>query len=168
MSDSSQPKNKEELLSLISREWTALMEVVARLDETQMSTPDAGGWSPKDNLAHLAEWMKIQLGYHMDHRPAHEVMGIPADVTAGDWDFDVINRLLLERNQARTAEDVLDELKRVYAQVVERLTSMPFEELLKPRWPDHPDSPPVLAYVLGNTSGHFAEHRETIEKVFER
>ena len=31
-----------------------------------------------------------------------------------------------------------------------------FEELLKPRWPEH--------YVLGNTSGHFEEHRKNIEK----
>ena len=161
---SDQPSNQAELLSTIEREWDLLMSVVGRLDETQMITPDAGGWSPKDNLAHLAEWMKIQLGYHMDHRPPHEVMGVPPEVTKGDWDFDVINRLLLERNQARTAEDILDELKRVYAQVVERLKSMSFEELLKPRWPDHPDSPPLLGYVIGNTSEHFAEHRETMEK----
>ena len=161
-----QPQNKQELLSLISREWTALMDVVARLDETQMTTPDAGGWSPKDNLAHLAEWMKIQLGYHMDHRPAHEVMGVPPEVTKDEWDYDLINRMLLERNQARTVEDVLDELKNVYAQVVDRLKSMPFEELLKPRWPEHPDSPPLLGYVIGNTSGHFEEHRENIEKAF--
>jgi hypothetical protein len=48
--------------------------------------------------------------------------------------------------------------------VIERLESTPFEELLKPRFPEHSDSPPLLEYVLGNTSGHFEEHRETIEK----
>ncbi|MEW5939250.1 MAG: ClbS/DfsB family four-helix bundle protein [Chloroflexota bacterium] len=158
------PGDKKELLSAIEREWTLLMEIVARLDEAQMTAPDAGGWSPKDNLAHLAEWMKIQLGYHMDRRPAHEVMGVPPEVTAGDWDFDAINRVLLEKNRNRAVEDVLGELKRVYAQTLERVNSTPFEELLKPRWPDHPDSLPVLAYLIGNTSGHFAEHRETIEK----
>jgi hypothetical protein len=133
-----------------------------------MVTPDAGGWSPKDNLAHLAEWIKVQMGYHMDGRPAHEVTGLPKELFPEDWDFDVINRALFERNRERTAEDVLGELKQVYAQILERLKSTPFEELLKPRWPDHPDSPPLLGYVLGNTSGHFAEHRETIQKTFKR
>jgi len=165
MSDD-QPKNKMELLSLIEREWNALMDIITRLDATQMNTPDAGGWSPKDNLAHLAEWIKVQMGYHMDRRPAHEVMGLPKELFPEDWDFDVINRALFERNRDRTAQDILGELKQVYAQILERLTSMPFEELLKPRWPEYPDSPPVLAYVMGNTSGHFEEHRENIEKAF--
>lgn len=163
-----QPQNKQELLSLISREWTALMDVVARLDETKMTTPDAGGWSPKDNLAHLAEWMMIQMGYHMDGRPAHEVMRIPPKLTAGDWDFDLINRFLFERNRDRTVEDVLGELKLAYAQIKQKVNSTPFDELLKPRWPDHPDSPPVLAYLIGNTSSHFEEHRKTMEKALER
>lgn len=165
MSDS-QPQTKEELLSLISHEWTALMDVVARLDETQMTTPDAGGWSPKDNLAHLTEWIKVQMGYHMDNRSAPEAMGLPKELFPDDWDFDLINRALFERNRDRTADDVLGELKQVYIQILDRLKSMPFEELLKPRWPEDPQSPPLLGYVLGNTSEHFAEHRENIEKAF--
>jgi hypothetical protein len=162
---SDQPKTMDELLSIISREWTALMDVIARLDETQMSTPDAGGWSPKDNLAHLTEWMNILLGYHMDNRPAHEVLGVAPEVTEG-WDFDVINQRLLERNQSRSTNDVMEEIHKVYAQVVERLKSTPFDELLKPRHPEDPQSYPLLASVIGDTYEHFAEHRETIEKNF--
>lgn len=162
-----QPKNKEELFSLISREWTALLDVVARLDETQMTTPDAGGWSPKDNLAHLTEWMKALLGYHMDRRPAHEAMNLPQEVTQ-DWDFNVINPVLFERNHNRAMQDVLDEMKRVHDQLISRLKSMPFDDLLQPRWPDRADSAPLLGYVLGDTSEHFAEHRETMEKAFKR
>ena len=164
MSDN--PANQAELLSIISREWTALMDVVARLDETQMTTPDDGGWSPKDNLAHLAEWMKILLGYHMDNRPSHEVIGVSPEVTE-DWDSNVINGVLFERNRGRSMDDVLDELKRVYAEVCDKIKSTPFESLMKSRWPDDPESPTVLWAVLVNTRDHFAEHRETMEKVFE-
>ncbi len=160
------PKTKEELVSQIEREWTALLDVVAQLNGTQMTTPDAGGWSPKDNLAHLAEWMKIQLGYHMDQRPSHEVIGVSPEVTK-DWDFNVINQLLFERNRGRTVEDVLGELKQVYAQLMERLRATPFEEFLRPRFPEHPESPPLLAFLIGNTSEHFEEHRQTIQKVLE-
>jgi hypothetical protein len=157
------PKSKSELFSRIQHEWSALIDVVAKLDEKQMSTPDAGGWTPKDNLAHLAEWMNILLGYHFDGRPSHEVLGVTPDVTA-DWDFDVINKVLLARNQSRSSEDVFGELKSLYTRVMDRLEIMPFEDLLKPRRADDPQSPPLLPSVIGNTYEHFAEHREMIEK----
>jgi hypothetical protein len=159
------PQSKLELFSRIQHEWSALLDVVAKLTDAQMSTPDAGGWTPKDNLAHLTEWMNILLGYHMDNRPAHEVLGVTPEVTA-DWDFDVINKALLARNQSRSSEDVLGELKIVYARVMDRLKSTPFEDLLKPRHPNDPQSYLLLASVAGDTYEHFAEHREMIEKAF--
>ena len=157
------PKTKEELFAKIEEEWAALMDVVTKLDERQLSTPDAGGWTPKDNLAHLTEWMNILLGYHMDGRPAHEVMGVAPEVVEG-WDFDKINAVLVERNKNRSTEEVLDELKTVYARVMDRLNSTPFEVLLQPRHSDDPQSYPLLASVAGDTYEHFAEHREAIEK----
>ena len=75
------PENKNELMAAIKREWGLLMDVIARLDETQMVAPDVGGWSPKDNLAHLSEWMNSLMGYHMDRRPPHEVMNLPEEIT---------------------------------------------------------------------------------------
>ena len=70
------PGSKAELMSAIRREWKQLMDVVQKLDEQKMTTPDEGGWSPKDNLAHLSEWMNSMMGYHIDKRPPHEVMRI--------------------------------------------------------------------------------------------
>ena len=68
------PGSKAELVSAIRREWKLLMDVVDKLDEQKMTAPDENGWSPKDNLAHLSEWMNSVMGYHMDQRPPHEVM----------------------------------------------------------------------------------------------
>ena len=166
MSDEKElPKNKSELLSQIETEWSALMDVVRKLDGIQMMAPDAGGWSPKDNLAHISEWMKFMLDFHMDGQPSHEVMGVTPEVTA-NWDDDRINQILFERNRARSVEDVLTGLKDVYAHAMNRLKSTPFEDLLKPRFPDQPGSPSLLEMgILNNTRDHFAEHRETIEKV---
>ncbi len=161
------PQSTEELLDDINREWTVLLSVVAHLTPEQMVTPDAGGWSPKDNLAHLTEWMKILLGYHMDKRPAHEVLGVDPQVTR-DWDMDVMNKLFLERNRSRSTAEVLDELKREYDKVIRRLQDTPFDELMEPRFPDDPDQQPLLKWVLGNTSGHFSEHRQNIEKILKK
>jgi hypothetical protein len=156
--------NKSELMSAITREWELLMEVVSRLDETQMTSPDEGGWSPKDNLAHLAEWMNVLTGYHLDRRPAHEVLGVSEEVTKG-WDMEVINPVLFERNRDRSTEDVLAWLKQVYAETVRKLESMSFDELLAPRHADDPQKRPLLLWVLGDTTEHFAEHRATIERM---
>jgi hypothetical protein len=129
-----------------------------------MTTRDAGGWSPKDNLAHLAEWMSVMMGYHMDRRPSHEVLGVSEDVTKG-WDMEVINPVLFNRNKDRSTEDVLAWLKRVYAEVIKKLDAMTFEELMTPRHADDPQKRPLLMWVIGDTSDHFAEHRSTIEKM---
>jgi hypothetical protein len=132
-----------------------------------MTTPDSGGWSPKDNLAHLAEWIKVLMGYHMDKRPAHQVMGLSPAVTK-NWDMDEINPILFERNRDRPASEVLAELKQVYENLIAKLRSTPFEDLLKPRHADDPEKRPLLDWVLGDTTEHFAEHRENIERAQQR
>lgn len=161
------PENKEELMSAIRREWGLLMDAVARLDEKQMVRPDAGGWSPKDNLAHLSEWMNSLMGYHMDRRPAHEVMDLPEEITRG-WDMEIINPELFERNKERSTEDVLEELRRVYETLMAKLEAMSFKDLMKPRHADDPEKRPLLMWVIGDTSDHFAEHRQTIERMLQK
>ena len=159
------PGSKAELMSEIKREWNALMDLVAKLEAAQkMTTPDEGGWSPKDNLAHLSEWMNSVMGYHIDKHPPHEVMRIPEEAAKG-WDMEVINPILFERNRNRSLEDVKDELKQTYEKVVAKLDAMSFDDLMKPRHANDPEKRPLLLWVIGDTSGHFAEHRETLEKM---
>jgi hypothetical protein len=158
------PGSKAELMSAIRREWKQLMDVVDKLDEQKMTVPDEGGWSPKDNLAHLSEWMNSLMGYHIDKRPAEDVMRLTHEQTK-DWDMEVINPVLFERNKDRSVEDVLDELKQTYEKLLARLEAMSFEDLLAPRHPNDPEKRPLLMWVLGDTSEHFAEHREVIEKM---
>ena len=156
------PGSKEELMSAIRREWKMLMAVVEKLDEQKMTTPDEGGWSPKDNLAHLTEWMNSMMGYHIDRRPSHEVMRMTEEQTR-DWDMEVINPVLFERNKDRSIEDVMNELKQTYEKVLAKLDTMSYEDLMKPRHANDPEKRPLLLWVLGDTSEHFAEHREVIE-----
>ena len=113
------PGSKAELMASIEREWKSLMDLVAKLDFTQLTTPDEGGWTPKDNLAHLAEWMKVLMGYHLDRRPSHEVLGVSEDVTQG-WDMEIINPVLFERNRTRAMQDVWADLKSVYVELINK------------------------------------------------
>jgi len=164
MTDETLPKSKPELMSLIEREWSLLMDVVGRLSSGQMHTVDEGGWSPKDNLAHLTEWMIILVDYYFDHTPAHEVVGVDPKVTE-NWDYEVMNSIMFERDRDQPVGQVLADLEATYARVVARLESMPFEDLMKPRDENDPQKAPLIGWVIGNTSEHFAEHRETIEKI---
>jgi hypothetical protein len=157
------PKNKQELMSEIEKEWKLLIAVAEKLTDKQMTTPDEGGWSPKDNLAHLSEWMNVLMGYHLDHRPSHEVLKVSEEVTK-DWDFSIINPVLFERNRNRLRQEVVDELKAVYQKLWDKLNAMSWDDLMKPRHADDPEKRPLLGWVLGDTTEHFLEHRETIER----
>ncbi len=154
---------KQSLLKSIQREWLALLAVVERLTPQQMDTPDSGGWAPKDNLAHLTQWLKVLLGYHFDRKTAKQVLGLPPEL-AENFDFNRVNAWLFEKNQQRPAEEVMDELKAKYAEVMARLESMPLETLMQPRHADDPQKRPLVLWVLGNTTEHFAEHRAVIER----
>jgi hypothetical protein len=157
------PQNKKDLIKAIEREWELLMNVVETLTDEQMIAPDSGGWSPKDNLAHLAEWMNILMGYHMDKRPAHKVMGVPEEVTR-DWSMEVINPVLFERNKDRTSREVMTHLKKTYQKLIAGLKATTFTDLMKPRHANDPKKRPLLLWVLGDTTEHFREHRKTIQK----
>jgi hypothetical protein len=164
MAEDTLPKSKAELMSLIEREWSALMDVVEQLSPEQMHTPDEGGWSPKDNLAHLAEWLNILVGYYLDRHPAHEVIGVDPEVTK-KWDFESMNDVMFKRDRHQPLEQVLAEIKSSYAKVYARLESMTFEDLMKPRDANDPQKGLIIGSVIDNTSDHFEEHRETIAKM---
>jgi hypothetical protein len=123
MAEQWMPGNKKDLMSAIEREWNLLVTLAESLTDEQMSTPDSGGWSPKDNLAHLTEWMNILMGYHMDKHAAHEVIGVSEDVVRG-WDMEVINPVLFERNKDRPRSEVMLGLKKVYNRLISKLEGL--------------------------------------------
>jgi hypothetical protein len=161
------PKNTSELVALIEKEWDALMQVVERLTPEQMTTPDTGGWSPKDNLAHLGEWMHYMKEAYLFKKPLHEAMSLD-EKQAADLDEDGINAVLFERNRNRPAPDVIARLKSIYADILDTLRTTPFADLMEKTRDDAPDDRLVIGGVLGNTSEHFQEHREIIERVWSR
>ncbi|MEY2817276.1 MAG: hypothetical protein RL275_739 [Chloroflexota bacterium] len=163
MTEQWMPGSKEELLSVMEHEWNLLVNLTILLTDEQMTHPDSGGWSPKDNLAHLAEWMNILMGYHMDRKPAHEVIGTSEEVVKG-WDMEIINPVLFNRNKDRSRSEVMTLLKTTYEILKARLEATPFDDLLKPRHANDPKKRPLLLWVLGDTTEHFQEHRETMER----
>ncbi len=159
------PASTSDLLALIDREWNALMQVVGRLTPLQMTTADSGGWSPKDNLAHLAAWMRVLKDSYLRKLPENEAMGIEAE-RFKRLDTNGINAVLFERNRNRSTPEVLGDLKSAYSDTMQELQGVPYADLVKPM---HEGGPELLIdEVLWNTADHFREHRLTIEKVLEK
>jgi hypothetical protein len=159
----STPQSMTDLLARIRAEWSALLTVVEGLSAEQMATPDAGGWSPKDNLAHLAAWEQWLLRYHLGGEPAHQVLQLD-EATFDTFDETSINALLYERNRDRSVGSILSELKDTNNRVLATLERLSFDDLLAARYADDPQHRPVLDWVIGNTYEHIHEHRQTIER----
>lgn len=157
MNDNSLPRDKADLMARIRREWATLEQVIAGLSEAHLAAAEADSWAVKDHLAHLIAWQQWLLRHHLRGEPDYVVMGVDAK-TLETSDTDELNDIIYRRNRDRSGSEVLAELRESHAQVVATLDEMPFEAMLKQRYPDDPEARPVLAWIIGNTYEHYAEH----------
>ena len=160
----SPPKDKDELMVWIKREWDRLMGTIQNLDEAQMVIPDEGGWAIKDHLAHLAEWERFLRLNHLQRIPAYEVIGVDPE-TFAKLDEDGENAILFERSRNRSPKEIVDSLIASHAEVLDELEKWTFADLMKPRFDNGDPSRTIGLYVAGNTYFHYREHRQTIEKI---
>ena len=162
--DKSYPNDKADLFKRIEGEWSGLVGVVETLTEAQLNAPGPGGWSIKDNLAHLAAWERFMRLHYLGGHPAHEAMAIdPA--TFERLDEDGVNAVLHERNRDRPAAEILAELKRTHRETLAALDGMSYADLMRQRFTEDPQARPLVAWVIGNTYEHYREHREIIDRM---
>jgi hypothetical protein len=153
------PKDKAELMARIEAEWAALLARIEGRSEEQMAVPDAGGWSAKDNLAHIAAWERILWLHHLQQVPTHEALQVDAAAIAG-LDTDGLNAFLIERDRGRPLNDVLDDLHRTHRELMARLAEIPYADLLQPHFEDA--SMPLMQWVVWDTYEHYQEHGAAI------
>jgi uncharacterized protein (TIGR03083 family) len=161
------PADKAELLWRIAHEWAALERVVGSLSEEQMSVPDAGGWSVKDNLAHLTSWEEFARLHYLQDRPSHEALGLDEE-TFGDGDEDELNEILFQRNRGLPVSEVLEALRSTHANLLLELERTPPEALKQQYYADDPEARPRIYFMVYNTYEHYAEHRMTIGRIVEQ
>ena len=113
------PASKEELLAQIDREWGALQSFVGR-HGTRLEVPDAGGWSVKDNLAHLAAWERYLVRRVLQGQSAASAFGMDR-ATLESLEIDDLNAVILERSRQRSLEEVLEDAEQIHLEVVEQI-----------------------------------------------
>ena len=161
---SSLPTTKTELLWRISHEWAALERAIGSLSDEQMGVSDEGGWSIKDNLAHLTAWEEYMCLHHLQNLPPHEALGLDEE-SYGQGDEDELNEILFQRNKDRTVSEVLDALRSVHEQVIADLEQISPTALMEQHYADDPEARPLMCWVVYNTYEHYQEHRVAIERL---
>ncbi len=145
-------------------EFTSYLETLSAAQLTGLT--DAGGWTIKDHVMHLAVW-EDGMNALFERRSRAESMGVEQALFAsGDWDR--VNAVIQQRWQHLTWAEVLATFRQTHERLIAKITTLSDEDLQRPYRDYQPDSTwdrPALTTLLGNTSAHYAEHRPWIEAI---
>ena len=157
-----------ELNRRIDVAWEALEAVIAGLDEQQLSDArDANGWAIKDHLIHLAIWER-SIAQLLLNQPRHETLGVSEDDYL-NLGVDGINAIIFEQHRDFSVGEVLARLLQQHEETLEILNRFTWDDVLRPYSYYLPNEPgkdngdPILYWIMGNTAGHYDEHRQWIE-----
>jgi hypothetical protein len=155
--------NKTKILAGIHTEWELLERLVNPLSEEQMLTPGVEGqWSVGDILAHISAWEKFLLD-----RISAALTGSPLQYPPIlNWDdVHAFNAHIFTENQGRPLSSVILEFRSLYHGVLTVLEALDDEALSRPLpWDWSQENLTVWQIVIANTSDHYQEHRQSIEK----
>jgi hypothetical protein len=162
----STPQEKAELIARIRQGRAALLELIGDLSDAQMTAPGKdGGWSVKDHLAHLTAWERLaiaRLQGRSEREP--EIVGMDA-ASYTTADLGGVNAAIYQRHKDEPLAGVRAAFDTATDEVVAVVDGMTWEDLLRPTFPNDPDSGLLLENVAGNTYDHVAEHTPWIQAV---
>jgi hypothetical protein len=167
IADSAKPMSKADILARIEKGWNGLNDYVQTLTETQLTAPtDAAGWTVKDHLMHLAVWEDGIVALLSGQDRAAR-MRLDAE-TWNSHDYDRMNAVIQQQHKDLSLSEVRQHFSAAHHQLMATITTLSDADLQKPYNHYQPDSQqdhPVVASILGNTEGHYAEHRPWIEAI---
>jgi hypothetical protein len=180
MDDSTNPRTKSELLARIEPGRRDFEQLLARLSEAELTTPDpTTGWAIKDHVAHLAAW-EAGIAALLQRRPRWEAIGLD-EATVRANDMDQVNDLIYQRHKDRPLREVLAAFQEAHQELLKALAELTDEDLFKGYSHYAPDISgdadngpiigwiignayrPIISWIIGNTYEHYAEHQGWIE-----
>ncbi len=164
------PQTKSELIEQLRQSQIKLEQVLARLNDEQMTKPhDQVGWSIKDHLDHLSVWEE-GIAALLEHKPRPAAMGVDA-ATAENASEDEINAMIRERTRSRSLSETRAALRASRQRLLHALDALTDADLLRGYSYYQPDehgedsSKPIVSWVVGNSSGHYLEHLPWIRAI---
>lgn len=162
-----EPLYKAVVLNRIDQTWNRLQQLVRGLDAEQLTAVrDSQGWSVKDHLVHLSAWERSLIAL-LQGRDRSEALGI-GDIDTAEMDVDDKNRIVRQRNEQRSLEDVMATSQQTHQELRAFLGQMSEADVLKPYSHYQPNNPPeedwpVVGWIAGNTYDHYSDHISWIE-----
>lgn len=159
---------KTDLIADFQAEKDKLDQFLAALTpEQKVSAGALGDWSPKDVLAHLAEWMHMLLGwYAAGQRGEKPILPAPGY----KWSqLPVLNQVIYEKY----AGCPLEEVEKLFADAFEEVRALAFrlseEDLFRRGRYPWAGSNTLALLIQANTGSHFRwAHTQMRKKLFPR
>lgn len=160
------PVNRANMLRFIEQGWNAMHAYLSTLSEAQLTTPkDAAGWTVKDHIIHLAVW---EDGVFALLEGTARWKGMGLDEATWDGDIDEINAAIQQRYRDMPLDQALQTWRRSHERLVSKIEALTDEDLLRPYrhfQPDSDEERPVYGWIVGNTFGHYHEHKPWMEAI---
>ncbi len=153
--------DKASILDQMHTQYAMLEKILTPLDAAQMTTAGVNGdWSIKDVLAHMTAWHHRLLNIlHAARRNEEPTISGPAS----DEEVDRLNEQFYQEQKFRPLDEVLNDFRTFYPQIVEAVQAMNEEDLLDPLRFAWMGGVPLWQVVAGDTYEHYEEHLPSIQ-----
>ena len=153
--------DKASILDQMRTKYAMLEEILTPLDNVQMTTAGVNGdWSIKDVLAHMTAWHYRLLNIlHAAGRNEEPAISGPAS----DEEVDRLNEHFYQENKLRSLDEVLNDFRSSYLQIVEEVHALNEEDLLDPQRFAWMGGVPLWRVLAGDTYDHYEEHSPSIQ-----
>jgi hypothetical protein len=157
------PTTKSDLLYRIADGYAAWARAIDAAPPRELMLPDLhGGWSIKDEVAHVAFWEArvltvlhaVLAGKEPPHPP---FVGDAAKIEA-------INAEVFAASRQRGLDDVLAAMDRTHAAFVRAVEELPDDAIFDARHFAWMDGAPLMAAIAGDTYEHYPEHTRNIQR----
>jgi hypothetical protein len=154
--------DKAKILDEMRTKYATLEDILAPLDETQMTTEGVNGdWSIKDVLAHITAWQnRLLVWLHAATQNEDPTISGPDTLE----EMDRLNEQFYKENKSRPLDDVLTGFRTTYLQIVDEVQVLNEEDLTDPHRFSWMKGNPLWYVIAGDTYKHYQEHTGTIQQ----
>src|SRR5438477_2844460 len=154
--------DKDQILEEMSTNYISLVEILAPLDQTQMTAEGIiANWSIKDILAHIASWHHRLLTW-LDAAVRNEEPTLSGPDSVEE--MDALNAQFYQENKSRPLDEVLTDFRTTHQQIMDIVQAMPEDDLMSPHRFAWSHERPLWHLISGDTFEHYQEHLAQIQE----
>jgi hypothetical protein len=157
------PTMKSDLLSRIADGYGALAATIDAMPPRELTLPTLhGGWSVKDEVAHVTFWEARVLAILQAALAGKEPPHSP--LVSDTEKIEALNAAVLAASQQHDLDDVLADMDRTHAAFVRAVEELPEDTLFDARRFPWTGGNPLAVAVAGDTYEHYPEHIRNIQR----